>query len=868
MSKFRPGRNVWSGGLAATVLAAGLTAAGITTVAAPALAAVGHGPDDVFVNEIHYDNEGTDAIEAVEVAGPVGTDLTGWSVVLYNGNGGAPYGTLQLSGTIGDTATVVVAAPGLQNGSPDGLALVDAGGVVHELLSYEGPFTAVGGPANGMASTDIGVVETGDTPNGESLQRVGSGTTSADYTWDGPFTSTFSAVNGCQTFDGTPAGQDCGEEPPVDRRPFDPADTCGQPATPIGQVQGSGASSPSAGQSVTVEGVVTGDFQGEDGDQGDLDGFYVQDAGDGDPATSDALFVYDPTAPQVVPGDRVRVTGTVEEFFELTELSAVTFLARCAQGQPLPPATPIDLPTTGPGALERHEGMLAAFTDPLAAQETRLVDDFGEIRLSAGGPLYNPTEVVEPGAPAVELAAANALTQIILDDARSGTQLRPVAYLTPQQTIRRGDTVSELTGVLTYGFDAWRVQPTEPVVFDRTPRPEGPDDVGGDIQIGSFNVLNYFTTLGDRGAATPQDFEEQEAKIVAAINALGAEVVALQEIENNDTASNTDSALDTLVAALNEAAGEPRWAGVPTPANYTGPGTTDAIATALIYQPAAVQPVGASVAYPDPAFQLGRAPVAQTFDAGGEVFTVISNHFKSKTCGGASGADADQGDGASCFNAMRIGQANALVNFIEQLTTSTGDPDVISLGDLNSYSQEDPIDVLESAGLVGQLDRFVEVEDRWTYVFDGVQGVLDHAFTTPGMSEKVTGADIWHINAGEPDIYEYPADPAFYAANPYRASDHDPALVGLRTTPVSACPQPDPSPTVVMGDEDSGVPNRDTGDGCTVDDLIDDEGEWATHGAFSRHVDEVTRELVQRGVLTARERTAVKLAASRSDIGH
>ncbi|TDC49605.1 hypothetical protein E1212_17480 [Jiangella ureilytica] len=103
--------------------------------------------------------------------------------------------------------------------------------------------------------------------------------------------------------------------------------------------------------------------------------------------------------------------------------------------------------------------------------------------------------------------------------------------------------------------------------------------------------------------------------------------------------------------------------------------------------------------------------------------------------------------------------------------------------------------------------------------------------------------------------------------NPYRASDHDPVLVGLRTTPVSACPSPDPSPTVVLGTVDSGVPNRDTGDGCTVDDLIDDEGEWSSRGLFVRHVDEVTRELVTAGVLDARERTAILLAAGRSDVG-
>ena len=140
--------------------------------------------------EIHYDNGGADVGEAVEVEGPAGLDLSGWSVVLYNGNGGATYGTLALSGTIADQCggrgTVVVAAPGLQNGSPDGLALVNGTAVV-EFLSYEGVFAATNGPASGMTSTDIGVAETGEAI-GNSLQKVAAG-------WYGPTTSSFGACN-------------------------------------------------------------------------------------------------------------------------------------------------------------------------------------------------------------------------------------------------------------------------------------------------------------------------------------------------------------------------------------------------------------------------------------------------------------------------------------------------------------------------------------------------------------------------------------------------------------------------------------------------------------------------------------------------
>ena len=163
----------------------------------------------VFVNEIHYDNASTDTGEAVEIAGPAGTDLSGWSIVLYNGNGGAVYNTIALSGTIPNQqagfGALSFLQASIQNGSPDGLALVDAGSVVVEFVSYEGSFTAVGGPANGMTSTDIGVSESSSTPVGSSLQLAGTGTMGGDFTWAGVQPNTFGAVNTGQTF-GTVSG--------------------------------------------------------------------------------------------------------------------------------------------------------------------------------------------------------------------------------------------------------------------------------------------------------------------------------------------------------------------------------------------------------------------------------------------------------------------------------------------------------------------------------------------------------------------------------------------------------------------------------------------------------------------------------------
>ncbi|MFN2197636.1 MAG: lamin tail domain-containing protein, partial [Anaerolineales bacterium] len=185
--------------VACAAVLVGLLAVGSVVRAEPA----------VFINEIHYDNASTDAGEAVEIAGPAGTDLTAWTLVLYNGNGGADYDTIVLNGTLPDLGgghgVLSFATTGLQNGAPDGLALVDASSAVVQFLSYEGSFVAVGGPADGMSSEDIGVSEGSSTPVGASLQLTGTGTTYTDFTWTAVDTNTFGAFNTGQSFGGVAA---------------------------------------------------------------------------------------------------------------------------------------------------------------------------------------------------------------------------------------------------------------------------------------------------------------------------------------------------------------------------------------------------------------------------------------------------------------------------------------------------------------------------------------------------------------------------------------------------------------------------------------------------------------------------------------
>jgi endonuclease I len=176
----------------------------ITTCIAFALASTAACAQSVFVNEFHYDNSGTDTGERIEIIGPAGTSLSGWKIVAYDGSSRTSYATYNLSGTLsnqcGGYGTSVVTATGLQNGAPDGFALINSSGTVVQFLSYEGSFVASGGAASGRTSTDIGRAETADTPIGHSLQLSGTGTTANQFTWNAPRSASFGACNSGQTF--------------------------------------------------------------------------------------------------------------------------------------------------------------------------------------------------------------------------------------------------------------------------------------------------------------------------------------------------------------------------------------------------------------------------------------------------------------------------------------------------------------------------------------------------------------------------------------------------------------------------------------------------------------------------------------------
>ena len=214
----------------------------------------------------------------------------------------------------------------------------------------------------------------------------------------------------------------------------------------------------------------------------------------------------------------------------------------------------------------------------------------------------------------------------------------------------------------------------------------------------------------------------------------------------------------------------------------------DVIRTAFIFNPDTVTRVGASKVLADsPAFDNAREPLAQAFKSEGapddEAFVVVVNHLKSKSDSSPpqrGNDNADSGDGQGAYNGDRTRQAEALVEFAEDFADSRDTERIFLAGDFNSYTQEDPMQVLYGAG----FDRVESsVPGETTYSFSGLSGSLDHVLANAAAMDDVTVADIWNVNSGESIAFEYSRFnnnvTNFHQSGPYRASDHDPEIVGI-----------------------------------------------------------------------------------------
>ncbi len=629
-------------------------------------------------------------------------------------------------------------------------------------------------------------------------------------------------------------------------------------AATIAQIQGTGDTSPLKGQNVITRGVVTASYPtgGFFGYVIQTDGTGQGD--DATPGASDAVFVHQPSGDVTVQiGDYVEVTGTVSEFGNLTELNVDSSDVSELGTPPLGGvrARAMAYPTTATDR-EAHESELIAPTDRFTVTDNFDANNFGEIGLATGDhQLWQPTDLFNPNIEPAEVAAVaadNAARGVVLNDGSSWNFLTsphfndPMTWLTTDNPVRIGSTATlHQPMILDYRNNLWELQPTSQVTGDghewatfsdtRTPN-QTPANVGGDLRLATFNVENFFPTSaadyeaqvgnpnactsfkdrqgnpidvnqcspnGPRGAWDSTNLQRQLDKEIKAISSIDADVMSLEEIENSvQFGKDRDDALNRLVAALNDAAGYTRWAAVPSPdpSDLPPPDEQDVIRTAFIYNPHTVQLVGGSTVLsdqsgPGQAFENAREPLAQEFKRKGALdsdgFLVVVNHFKSK------GSGVDDGTGQGLANPDRIAQAHALVDFARSTAQTDGTKKVFLVGDFNSYTQEDPMQVLYQNGYVNQPSD--DPRDT-SYEFGGMAGSLDHVLANSAAANLVTGRDVWQINAEESVGFEYSRynDNAtlLYQDNQFRASDHNPELVGLSvpfskqgsTVDVSAAP--------------------------------------------------------------------------------
>jgi len=804
-----------------------------TVMGAPAALAAVSPTAPVVINEVYGGGGNSGAAfnqDFVELFNPTDApvSLAGWSLQ-YASSGGAFSASLRtaLVGTVPAHGYYLVGQAFGAGTSLPALPTPDATGTV--AMSGTGAKVALVGSTDVLActgaacATDPTVV---DLVGWGAAANAWAGTAPAPATTNATSvarsaTHTNSADNAADFVAGAPTPQGSGVTE-VPGNPGDPAEV------PIAAVQGSAAASPLAGQAATTSGVVTATYP-----EGGFAGFVIQTPGTGGAldaghVASDALFVYSPaTVASVAIGDHVRVTGQVSEYSGLTELTVaaggVTVLA-----DPAAPVTPVTgaWPSTAAGR-EALESMLYAAQGPWTVTDTYSTNQYGEVGLAAGTtPLVQPTELGAPGSAPALAAAADAVARgVVLDDgattnflSAANSGLTP-PYVSLTNPVRVGEAVTFTAPVVVdYRNNTWKLDPTTRLVAGGTlpvtiadDRTTAPEPVGGDLRLATFNVLNYFTTLGattagctsykdrtgdpvtvnsgcaPRGAWDPEDLARQQAKIVAAINALDADVVGLLEIENSLVVDGVpDEALGTLVDALNAAAGAGTWAYVPSSAQLPPVAQMDVITNAIIYRPSAVQRSGASLALgtlsaDDQAFGNAREPVAQEFEpaGGGQPFLVVVNHLKSKGSAGPWPGDADTGNGQGASNESRVRQTTALRDWVA--TIAAPGEAVALVGDFNSYTHEDPLQVLYDAGYTDASSTLAP--GQYSYSFDGLSGSLDHVLLNAPALARATGADIWEINAEESIALEYSRynyhGTLFYDAGPYRSSDHDPVVVGL-----------------------------------------------------------------------------------------
>lgn len=540
-------------------------------------------------------------------------------------------------------------------------------------------------------------------------------------------------------------------------------DTCPAGLTAIHDIQGTDWASALLGQTHSVSGVVTLAVG---------DGLYIESLNpDSNPNTSEGLFLEtgDRQSQLVPAGTVVTARGQVAELGEVrdtkTALVNLDNLQACGDAQARP-LSETELPLGGRDR-EAIENMRVSLGSASIVTDVYRLHE-GVFRVARDHYLPQPTEVTRPGRDAKERAGRNWAYSIHV---RLAPGSKDIFALGDELMSDEGVLGNEGRGPILLLDDKTRVLRRD---LPRLAKPER-----GIQRIVSLNLQNYFNGDGrgsgfptERGAETPREFERQREGFAATIELLKPTVVAVQEIENDGFGPN--SAAQDFLALLEDTTGK-RWA-VAEPNNGDRIGT-DEIAVGLFYRSDIFDAVGeAELLDAAPFDLLNRTPIAQVLQnkRNGKTLLVSVNHFKSKGGCPQQGRDQDQDDGQGCWNPTRLAAAKALAPWVKALAEERADGRGLVLGDLNAYRMEDPVQQLMIDGFA-DLTATGGTRHRYSYVFRGQSGTLDHAMATRALVGEVAAAHILNINAGFPR--RLPLEPAWVGA-----SDHDPVIVDVRFT--------------------------------------------------------------------------------------
>lgn len=758
----------------------------VTAVLVPGSAPAATG-DPVLVNEVLASHVGTDDTEYIELFGPPGTSLSGLSLIVVEGDAGAGPGTIDrridfkpfhelgpngfflagncagLPANYGVTPDLSIFTNFLENSSLT-VALVEtaslSGGLATGTEVVRDAVALTDGGATDVFFFGAPVIGPDGVFFPAGIRRVADGVdTDAASDWVisdfnlGPAnTPTAGGLDGCAPLD-----------------------------LSIAEIQGDAQRSDFEGEAVTTSGIVT--LYSADGRD-----FWLQDPfGDGDPLTSDGIVVDDggllPGAPSV--GDLVEITAVVEEqqfgnALPLTRLDAPSAVTVLSTGNPLPPPVALtDLPSVsiaeGIAFWEPLEGMLASISDARVVAATNTFGEFVTITETdavPGSGYFPQTKQILIRSLGGESVDYNP-ERVMVDD----TSLSEPIQVMP------GDKVLGLAGAVDYTFGNYKLQPLDGFSLETHQVPRAPVSRRfgpmGNTAITTFNVENLFDLVDDpvkddQGSTpTPEELDTQLTKLALAVRTelLLPEILVVQEVENT-------SILQELGDRVNAAAGTSYVATSFETSDERGiePGFLWDSSRVGLLDTFQLSGPDVEAAFGPSSPSPGREPLVGVFDIAGVEFTIVANHFKSK-----SGDDPLFGVNdppTRVTEVQRKAQAQVVRDFVDSVLDADPDALVMVAGDLNDFQfaepgegSDHPVAILEGGPGETPLTNLLGLEkaaETFTFVFDGNSQVLDHMLVSPALLELAVAADILHFNAGFPAVFSSDS------STTVRSADHDP----------------------------------------------------------------------------------------------